>query len=98
MKAEPRRLSHLDVDVIDFLLLAAYPAGALFLIEMISRGVRIPTWIKLSVQGVASAGFAIAYVTLITAHWFTSLVLAFLAVALFYQARRARVDPGRVPY
>ncbi len=91
-------MSHLDVDVVDFLLLAIYPVAALFLIEMVSRAGKIPTWIKLSAQGVATVGFATAYVTLITAHWLTSLVLVALAIALFYQAKRAKIDPSKTIY
>lgn len=86
-------MSHLDVDVIDFLLLTVYPVIGLFFIEMISRALKISSWLKLSIQGLLSIGFAIAYVTMITAHWLTSLVLIALAVALFYQARRAKINP-----
>lgn len=86
-------MSHLDVDVIDFLLLTVYPVIGLFSIEMISRALKISSWLKLSIQGLLSIGFAIAYVTMITAHWLTSLVLIALAVALFYQARRAKINP-----
>ena len=91
-------MSHLDVDVIDFLLLTVYPVIGLFVIEMISRGVKAPSWLKLSIQGVMCVGFAIAYVTLITAHWLTSIVLIALAVALFYQAKRAKIDPEKSTY
>jgi len=91
-------MSHLDVDVIDFLLLTIYPVGGLFIIEMISRVIKISSWIKLTIQGFVSIGFAIAYVTLITAHWLTSIVLATLAIALFYQARRAKIYPGKSIY
>ena len=86
-------MSHLDVDVIDFLLLTVYPVIGLFIIEMISRAIKISSWLKLSIQGLLSIGFAIAYVTMITAHWLTSLVLIALGVALFYQARRAKINP-----
>ncbi len=91
-------MSHLDVDVIDFLLLTIYPVGGLFIIEMISRVFKISSWIKLSIQGVVSIGFAIAYVTLITAHWLTSIVLFALAAALLYQARRAKINPDKSIY
>jgi hypothetical protein len=91
-------MSHLDVDVIDFLLLTIYPAAALFIIEMISRAIKIPTWIKLSIQGITSIAFAVAYITLITPHWLTSIVLFALAIALFYQARRAKIDPAKSLY
>ena len=91
-------MSHLDVDVIDFLLLTVYPVIGLFIIEMISRGIKISSWLKLSIQGLLSIGFAIAYVTMITAHWLTSLVLVALGVALFYQARRAKINPENSIY
>lgn len=91
-------MSHLDVDVIDFLLLTIYPVGGLFIIEMISRAIKISSWLKLTIQGFMSIGFAIAYVTLITAHWLTSIVLIALAVALLYQARRAKIHPDKSIY
>ncbi len=91
-------MSHLDVDVIDFVLLTIYPVGGLFIVEMICRAAKISSWIKLITQGFVSVGFAIAYVTLITAHWLTSIVLFALAVALFYQARRSKIDPTKNDY
>lgn len=91
-------MSHLDVDVIDFLLLTIYPVAALFIIEIISRVAKITNWIKLASQGVVSIGFAVTYVTLITAHWLTSIVLFALALALFYQARLAKLKPGKSIY
>ncbi len=91
-------MSHLDVDVIDFLLLTIYPVVGLFIIEMISRAIKISTWLKLTTQGFLSIAFAIAYVTLITAHWLTAFVLVALAVALFYQARRAKINPDKSIY
>ena len=91
-------MSHLDVDVIDFLLLTIYPVIGLFIIEIISRAIKISSWLKLSIQGLVSIGFAIAYVTMITAHWLTSLVLLALAIALFYQARRAKINPEKSIY
>ena len=91
-------MSHLDVDVIDFLLLTIYPVGGLFIIEMISRILKISSWLKLLIQGFVSLGFAIGYVALITPHWLTSLVLVALAVALFYQARRSKIHPDKSIY
>lgn len=91
-------MSHLDVDVIDFLLLTIYPVAALFIVEIISRVAKLANWIKLVTQGVVSVGFAVAYVTLITAHWLTSLVLFALALALFYQARISKLKPGKSIY
>lgn len=91
-------MSHIDVDVIDFLLLTIYPVAALFIVEMISRAIKVASWLKLAAQAVISIGFAIAYVTLITAHWLTALVLIALAAALFYQARLAKIKPGKSAY
>ncbi len=91
-------MSHLDVDVIDFLLLTVYPVAALFIVEIISRVIKIASWVKLCVQGIVSIGFAIAYVTLITAHWLTAIVLIALAIALFYQARLSKIKPGQSVY
>lgn len=91
-------MSHIDVDVIDFLLLTIYPVAGLFVIEIISRAAKIPNWIKLVTQGAVSIGFATAYVTLIIAHWLTALVLVALAIALFYQARIAKLTPEKSTY
>jgi hypothetical protein len=91
-------MSHLNVDVIDFLLLTIYPVAGLFIVEMISRAIKLKNWIKLISQAMLSIGFAIAYLTLITAHWLTALVLFALAAALFYQARLSKLKPGRSLY
>lgn len=91
-------MSHLNVDVIDFLLLTIYPVGGLFLVEMASRAIKLKNWIKLTSQAILSIGFAVAYLTLITAHWLTALVLFALAAALFYQARLSKLKPGRSLY
>ena len=91
-------MSHLDVDVIDFLLLTVYPVAALFIVEMISRVTKTPSWLRLTIQGFVSFSFAIAYVTLITAHWLTSLVLLALGITLLYQARRAKIHPNKSIY
>ena len=91
-------MAHLDVDIIDFLLLTIYPVGALFIIEMIGRVAKISSWIKLVVQGIAMFGFGIAYITLITPHWLTSIVMFALAFVLFYQARRIKIDPTKLKY
>ncbi len=91
-------MSHLGIDVIDFLLITIYPVVALFIIEMISRATKTQSWLKLTVQGIVSFGFAIGYVTLITPHWLTALVLIALGVALLYQARRAKINPSKSIY
>lgn len=91
-------MSHLNVDVIDFLLLTVYPVVGLFVVEMISRAIKLKNWIKLTSQAILSIVFAVAYLTLITAHWLTALVLFALAAALFYQARLSKLKPDRSMY
>ena len=96
-----------SVDIIDFVLLTIYPVGALFIIEILSRiisktGKPVPSWLKLSIQGITMVGFAVAYTVFLpffinqdthTAepHTITAFCLLALAVALFYQARRAKI-------
>ena len=91
-------MSHLDVDVIDFLILALIPAVALFIIEMIFRAIKAPSWPKLTIQGMVMLGFAIAYVTVITPHVLTAIGLLALAIVLFYQARRSKINPKKSLY
>ena len=55
-----------SVDIIDFVLLTIYPVGGLFIIEILSRiisktGKPVPSWLKLSIQGITMVGFAVAY-------------------------------------
>ena len=91
-------MSHLGVDIIDYLLLTIYPVVGLFIVEIISRAFKITSWVKLVIQGVLCIGFTIAYVTLIVAHWLTAIVLLALAIALLYQARIAKIKPGQSVY
>ena len=97
-----------SVDIVDFVLLTIYPVGGLFIIEILSRiisrtGKPVPSWLKLSIQGITMVGFAVAYTVFLpffvnqdhTAepHTITAFCLLALAVALFYQARRAKINP-----
>lgn len=91
-------MSHLGVDFDFYFLLTIYPVAAIFIVEIICRAAKIPSWIKLVAQGITCIGFAIAYTTLIVAHWLTAIVLLALAVALFYQARVAKIKPGQSIY
>ena len=45
-------MSHLDVDIIDFLILTIIPVAVLFVIEMICRAIKVVSWIKLIIQGI----------------------------------------------
>ena len=102
-----------SVDIIDFVLLTIYPVAALFFIEILSRVIgrttkHIPSWLKLSIQGITMAGFAVAYTVFLpffvnqdhTAepHTITAFCLLALSVALFYQARRAKMNPENSIY
>jgi glucose-6-phosphate-specific signal transduction histidine kinase len=91
-------MSHLNIDVDDFLLITIYPVIGLFIAEVISRRLKVPSWSKLVIQGIISVAFAVAYITIITAHWLTSTVLFALAITLFYQARRAKIHPDKSIY
>jgi len=96
-------MAHNAVDVLDFLLLTIYPVVALFIIEIISRIAKIPSWPKLITQGITMTGFGVVYIIYLqliwdTPHWLTSIVLFVLAIALFYQARRAKMYPDKSIY
>ena len=103
-----------SVDIVDFVLLTIYPVGGLFIIEILSRIISrtikpIPSWLKLSIQGIIMVAFAIAYTVFLpffisqdthTAepHTITAFCLLALSVALFYQARRAKMNPENSIY
>ena len=104
-----------SVDIIDFVLLAVYPVGALFIIEILSRAISriskpVPSWLKLSTQGVTMVGFTVAYVAFmpfftntdkvhnVEPHTITAFCLLALAGALFFQARRAKINPEKSIY
>ena len=93
-------MSHTGVDVIDFILFTIYPVIALFCIEMISRIIKISKWLKLTIQGLVSIGFAVAYLTfpVDTKFPLTAIVLIALGLAIFYQARRAKINPENSIY
>ncbi len=94
-------MSHTGVDVIDYLFYKIYPVIGIFAVEIISRLVKAPKWIKLWVQAAVSIGFGVYY-------WFvlpapknfplTALVMFALAIALIYQGRRAKISPDKSPY
>jgi hypothetical protein len=54
-------MSHTGVDVIDFLFYTIYPVIGIFVVEVISRLVKSPKWIKLWIQALVSIGFGISY-------------------------------------
>ncbi len=91
-------MSHLGIDIDFYFLLTVYPVAALFIAEMVCRAAKISSWIKLVAQGTICVGFGVAYLTLIVAHWITAVVLLALSVALFYQAKVAKLKPGQSIY
>jgi len=59
-------ICYVPSDIIDFVLLTIYPVGALFIIEILSRIISrtarpVPSWLKLSIQGITMVGFAVTY-------------------------------------
>ena len=93
-------MSHTGVEVFDFLLITIYPVMGLFAVEIVSRAIKAPKWIKLWVQAFVLIGFAIAYFSFPGDEKFplTAVVLLALAAALFYQGRRAKISPDKSPY
>ena len=99
-----------SVDIIDFLAFTIYPFIALGIIELISRGIKLSSWKKLSAQGVAMIILSIIYVVfpamIVTQEnnvhveplWMSILVMLALAVTLFFQARRSKLDPTKADY
>ena len=99
-----------SVDIIDFLAFTIYPFIALGIIELISRGIKLPSWKKLSIQGIAMIFLSIIYIVfpamIVTregnAHgeplWMSILVMLALAATLFFQARRSKLDPTKAEY
>ncbi len=94
-------MSHTGVEVFDFLLFAIYPVFGILAVEIISRLIKAPKWIKLWIQAAVSVGFGVYY-------WFvlpepqnfplTAMVMFALAIALIYQGRRAKISPEKSPY
>ena len=89
---------HNGIDLDVYFEIILYPVAGLFIIEMICRTGKIANWIKLLTQAVMCVGFGIAYLVMQVAHWLTAGVLLALAIALFYQAKRSKLDPQKALY
>ncbi len=89
---------HNGIDLDVYFEIILYPVAGLFIIEMISRLVKIANWAKLFTQAIMCVGFGIAYLVMQVAHWLTAGVLLALAIALFYQAKRSKIDPQKALY
>jgi len=80
-------MSHIDIDIIDFILLTIYPVIPLLTIEIIYKITKIYSRSKLLFQALSLIIFGIAYLVVIEPHWITSTVLFSLAIALLYQSK-----------
>ncbi len=89
---------HNGIDLDVYFEIILYPVAGLFVIEMIFRLAKIANWIKLLTQAVMCVGFGISYITMQVANWLTAGVLLALAIALFYQAKRSKLDPQKALY
>ena len=78
-------MSHIDIDIIDFILLTIYPVISLLIIEIIYKIIKIYSRSKLLFQASTLIIFAASYLIMIEPHWLTSTVLFSLAIALLYQ-------------
>ena len=99
-----------SVDIIDFLAFTIYPFITLGVIELISRAIKLVSWKKLSIQGIAMIILSIIYVvapaiivtregqTHVEPLWMSILVMLALAATLFFQAKRSRIDPTKAEY
>ncbi len=93
-------MSHTGVEVFDFLLYTVYPVIGLFAVEIIFRAIKGSKWLKLFIQAGVSVGFGIAYLSFPGDEKFplTAAVLFALAIALFYQGKRAKISPDKTTY
>ena len=85
-------MSHLPIDITTHLLLALYPAAAIFLIEVGVRFAKVPPYKKYIMQGIMSLAFAIAYVVVIDGTG-VAIILFILGPVLFIHAKRVKENP-----
>jgi hypothetical protein len=85
-------MAHTGIDIMTHLLLALYPAAAIFFIEVGARFAKLASWRKYIMQGFAAIAFAIAYFIVIDA-WGIAIMLLLLAPALFVHAKRVKNNP-----
>ena len=85
-------MSHTGIDVFDFILFTIYPVVGLFVVEFVSKIIKISKWIKTSTQGFVSLMFAIVYLTFLGNDTLplTAIVLFALSWVLFYQTKKTK--------
>ncbi len=94
-------MSHTGVEVFDFLLFSIYPVFGILAVEVISRLIKSPKWIKLWVQATVAIGFGVYYIFVLPHPKnfpLTAMVMFALAIALLYQCKRAKISPDKSPY
>ena len=82
-------MSHLNLDILDFILLTIYPVIGLLIIEIISRIIKLRNKIKLLIQAIILTIFGLSYIFLIESHWITAFVLFSLSFVLLYQSKNS---------
>ncbi|MEM2760214.1 MAG: hypothetical protein QXU32_11255 [Nitrososphaerales archaeon] len=85
-------MAHLPIDVTTHLLLALYPAAAIFMIELGGRYVKIPSYKRYVLQGISSIAFAVAYITVIEGTGL-AIILLVLGPVLFLHGKRVKENP-----
>ena len=85
-------MAHTQIDIATHLLLALYPAAAIFSIEVATRFAKVVSWRKYIMQGLAAIVFGVAYLIVIDATGI-AIILLLLAPALFVHARRVKNNP-----
>ncbi|MFQ5941029.1 MAG: hypothetical protein ACE5KA_04950 [Nitrososphaerales archaeon] len=85
-------MAHLLIDITTHLLLALYPAAAIFLIEILGRYGKAVPYKRYVLQGMVSLVFAVAYIILIEGTGI-AIILLILAPVLFLHAKRVKENP-----
>ncbi len=85
-------MAHLPIDITTHLLLALYPAAAIFLVEIVGRFAKIIPYKRYVLQGIASLVFAVAYIVAIEGTGI-AIILFILGPVLFIYAKRVKENP-----
>lgn len=85
-------MPHTGIDIGTHLLLALYPAAAIFFVEVGTRLAKLPSWKKYIMQGIVAIVFAVAYIVAIDATGI-AIMLFILAPVLFFYARNVKNNP-----
>jgi len=86
-------MAHLPIDITTHLLLALYPAAAIFLVEIVGRFAKIMPYKRYILQGIASLVFAVVYIVAIEGTG-VAIILFILGPVLFIYAKRVKENPA----